>query len=109
MFHSLCLRVVLLAGLCVVLCVSASLLYLCVIALGYIAAGSIATLFSWRVVFLAEALLMAPFPIVCFFLPEVSLIVANSLHRLAPADRVVKEEQMRIRYGFLIVERRIEF
>lgn len=42
---------------------------------------------------------MVPFPIICFFLPEVSVIVANSLHRLAPADRVIKEEQMRIRYA----------
>lgn len=66
-------------------------------AIGYVVAGSVSTLYSWRLVFAIEAVLMLPFPFICFFLPEVSVIVANSLHKLSAADRRVKEEQMRLR------------
>jgi MFS family permease len=63
-------------------------------ALGFIAAGYIATLWSWRVVFIIEACLMVPFPIICFFLPEISVVVENGLERLKEDDRVAKEEEI---------------
>lgn len=62
-------------------------------ALGFIAAGSISTAWSWRVVFIVEACLMLPFPIICFFLPHVSVIVENGFRRLGSADRAAKEEE----------------
>jgi MFS family permease len=42
-------------------------------ALGFIAAGAISSAWNWRVVFIVEACLMVPFPIICFFLPNISV------------------------------------
>jgi MFS family permease len=62
-------------------------------ALGFIAAGSISTAYSWRVVFVVEAVLMLPFPFVCFFLPHISVIVENGIRKLSHADRAAKHEE----------------
>jgi MFS family permease len=62
-------------------------------ALGFVAAGSISTAWSWRVVFIVEACLMVPFPIICFFLPNISVIVENGIRKLSHADRQAKTEE----------------
>ena len=62
-------------------------------ALGFVAAGSISTAWSWRVVFIVEACLMVPFPIICFFLPHISVIVENGIRKLSHADRAAKTEE----------------
>lgn len=62
-------------------------------ALGFIAGGYFSSLWSWRIVFIVEACLMIPFPVIMFFLPNMSVIVENGVRKLGRVEKASREEE----------------